>query len=224
MRIGARFNGPVGSANGGYAAGRLAAFLGDGPAEVTLRLPPPLERDLTVDGHDGAVELRDGDALVAEGRRLDGLDVEMPPPVSVEAARAAGAATPLREGHPFPTCFGCGPDRAEHDGLHCLCGPVQGRSDGVWAVGWVPEASARELVWAALDCPSAAPFLQPDRPLVLGRIAARVDRVPEPGEPLAVMSWALGEDGRKRASASALVDAGGRVLAAARATWIALRA
>ena len=39
VRIDRRFRGPADSANGGYAAGLLASFL-DGPAEVTLRLPP----------------------------------------------------------------------------------------------------------------------------------------------------------------------------------------
>lgn len=225
MRLAARFNGPPGSANGGYAAGRLAAELGAGPAEVTLCLPLPLERELDVRREDGAALLFDGDALVAEARAVDGLgDLAVPPPVSIDAARAAGAATPLREGHPFPTCFGCGPERPPDDGLHCLCGPVEGRPDGVWAVGWTPDEVAPELVWAALDCPSSAPVVVPGGPAhVLGRMAARIDRLPRVGEPLAVMSWALGADGRKKRSASAVVDAGGRVLAAARATWVELR-
>ena len=34
-----RYRGPMHSANGGYAAGLLAREV-DGPAEVTLRLPP----------------------------------------------------------------------------------------------------------------------------------------------------------------------------------------
>lgn len=42
-----RYCGPPNSANGGYAAGRLAAFV-DGTAEVTLRRPPPLDTALNV--------------------------------------------------------------------------------------------------------------------------------------------------------------------------------
>jgi hypothetical protein len=38
LTIGARFNGPDGSANGGYTCGRIAALMG-GNAEVTLRSP-----------------------------------------------------------------------------------------------------------------------------------------------------------------------------------------
>ena len=39
-----RFNGPEHSSNGGYACGSVAAFI-DGPAEVTLRVPPPLDTE-----------------------------------------------------------------------------------------------------------------------------------------------------------------------------------
>lgn len=38
-----RFRGPLTSGNGGYTCGLLAGIVG-GEAEVTLRLPPPLER------------------------------------------------------------------------------------------------------------------------------------------------------------------------------------
>jgi len=39
-----RFCGPSGSDNGGYACGRIAAYL-SGPVTVTLRRPPPLATD-----------------------------------------------------------------------------------------------------------------------------------------------------------------------------------
>ena len=41
LTVARRFCGPPGSGNGGYVCGLIAGFL-DGPAEVTLRLPPPL--------------------------------------------------------------------------------------------------------------------------------------------------------------------------------------
>ena len=43
-----RFCGPPDSANGGYAAGFIAACL-DGQAEITLRRPPPLARPMAVE-------------------------------------------------------------------------------------------------------------------------------------------------------------------------------
>jgi hypothetical protein len=187
---------------------------------VTLRLPPPLERELPVKRVREGVRLLHGAAVVAEARPLDGLELDVPPPVSIEAARAAGEATPLVEGHPFPTCFGCGPD---HDqGLHCLAGPVAGRDDDVWAVDWTPDEVSAAIVWAALDCPSSAPIAIPGAAHVLGRMAVRIDRLPEAGAPHAVISWPLRVDGRKKHAASALLDADGAVLAVARATWIEL--
>ena len=44
LLIPSALNGPADSANGGIAAGRLAALVAtDGPVTVTLRLPPPLD-------------------------------------------------------------------------------------------------------------------------------------------------------------------------------------
>ena len=64
--IASRFCGPPDSGNGGYVCGLIAGYL-DGPAEVTLRKPPPLETasDLERDG-DGSVRVRDGQTLIAE--------------------------------------------------------------------------------------------------------------------------------------------------------------
>ena len=59
--IDSRFRGPAASGNGGYTCGLVAACVGN-PAEVTLRLPPPLERPLRFDGR----RLWDDEALVAE--------------------------------------------------------------------------------------------------------------------------------------------------------------
>ena len=64
MIIPARFNGPPGSANGGYACGVFSEALGGG-FEVTLLVPPPLETQLDIVGD----ELRHGDLVVARARR-----------------------------------------------------------------------------------------------------------------------------------------------------------
>jgi hypothetical protein len=93
----------------------------------------------------------------------------------------------------------------------------------VWAVGWTPTEARFALVWSALDCPSSGPIAVPGVAHVLGRMAARVDRLPEVGAPHVVMAWPLGADGRKKHAASALLDADGAVLAVARAIWIELR-
>jgi hypothetical protein len=64
LRIGRRFRGPPGAANGGFASGSLAALLGGAvDVEVSLRRSVPLERPLEV-RHDGdAALLLDDDGL-----------------------------------------------------------------------------------------------------------------------------------------------------------------
>ena len=59
--------------------------------------------------------------------------------------------------------------------------------------------------------------------IVLGRMTARVHRVPEPGEQCVVTAWPLGEDGRKLFAGTALFAADGELLALARQVWIARR-
>ena len=65
VTIDRRYRGPLRSANGGYACGLLGSRVGAG-AEVTLRLPPPLERPLTIRRDGERLVLEDGDLLVAE--------------------------------------------------------------------------------------------------------------------------------------------------------------
>jgi hypothetical protein len=217
-----RFGGPPGAANGGYVAGTLA---GTGAAQVTIRRPVPVDVELRL--ADGRL-VDAGGELLAEAVPLGAAEVaeltalgEALPRLTIAEARAAGERTPLADGHPFPTCFGCGPDHP--DGLHCLAGPV-GR-DALAAVAFVAPQDTPPMVWAALDCPSSAPHTihAPGIPHVLGRIAG-VQLAPlAAGEPHAVVAKATGTDGaRRRYSVSAVLDAGGRTVAVARATWFAL--
>ena len=226
ITLGRRFCGPPDSANGGYTAGTLARFAG-GTAEVTLRRPPPLGRRLMVERIGTVFTLLDGSDLVAEAAPTT---VELDPcdPVPFDVAVEASRSSPFRDMtvHPFPTCFACGPAREHGDGLRLFAGRVAGTE--TFAAPWVPKEVDDEIVWAALDCPSCAViYLDDDRPPphVLGRIAARVDRLPEVGDRHVVMSWLLRREGRKVDSASAIFDdATGEVCAVARATWIRLAA
>lgn len=107
--IAPRFCGPPDSGNGGYVCGLIAGYL-DGPAEVTLRRPPPLETPLAVERDDhGSARVLDGQTLIAEATRSPGGPVpQLPDPVSVQQASSGGARSQLRihpELHPFPTCF-----------------------------------------------------------------------------------------------------------------------
>ena len=114
----------------------------------------------------------------------------------------------------------CGPERSPGDGLRIFAGRVAGRD--VFASSWVPDASLLrpEFLWAALDCPGGFAAGYPETKLLLGRLAARIERMPKEGERCVSMGWQLGAEGRKRYAGTALVS-GGEILARARATWIA---
>ena len=237
IQIDRRFNGPPDSANGGYTCGCVATALG-GPVEVSLRRPPPLERSLSVAVEGDEARLLDGDELVADGSRVEpGALGDPAVPVSVEDAReAATRSFYLEDAHPFPTCFVCGPRRADGDGLRIFAGPL-GAGGDLFAAPWVPPVGlaredgtvAPEVVWAALDCPSSAPGMNapgPDGrvlPIVLARLAAEVSAPVEAGAEHVVMSWEIERDGRKREAGAALYDRGGELLARARALWIELK-
>jgi hypothetical protein len=217
-----RYRGPDDSGNGGYTCGVVAALVG-GDAEVTLRLPPPLDTRLRVERSGADVRMLDGDRVVAEARPA-ALELEPPQPVPFEFAAELSAAAPADPQHPFPHCFVCGPAREPGDALRLQ--PVPADDDRVAAV-WVPteeQAGRRELVWAALDCPGAF-AVDPHFDggvSVLGRLHAHVAGAPAADEKCVVLGWPLGEDGRKRNAGTALFGAGGRLLGLARATWILL--
>jgi hypothetical protein len=228
-----RFRGPPRSGNGGYVCGLVGRFV-EGPAEVTLRLPPPLDTPLDVVRDGDELSLREGDREIARGRRIGPLTDVAPPP-SPGRARAELATAGYRGhvGHVFGGCFACGPDRAPGDGLRLFTGEV---TPGLVAAPWTPDASlveadadadglvAEAVVWAALDCPSywALPRAG-DVMAVLGRLSAEITRRPRAGEELVVAGWPLESSGRKHRSASALYDASGAVVARAVAVWIEVK-
>jgi hypothetical protein len=232
VRIERRYCGPPNSANGGYACGRLAACI-DGPAEVTLRQPPPLDTEMSVlAAADGAVELRLGDVLIAEAKPAS-LALAAPVAPGLEAARAAAARTFDASRHPLPACFVCGPQRKEGDGLRIHVGPVDAEDEGwqgLLAAPWTPDAGLAdaqgvvraEFVWAALDCPTAYACSSHEgmRIILLGRQALHLHRRPAAGAPCVVASRQTGHEGRKFFAESFLFDAAGDLLAECRTTWI----
>lgn len=211
----------------------MAQALGGGPAEVSLRSPPPLGLPLAVVRTGEALELRNGDTLVAEGRPAD-LELEPLDPVSLEQAERASQEGFERwsAGHPFRTCVVCGPDREPGDGFGIYPGPLAAEQ-GRFAAVWRPDPSLaengkvrEECVWAALDCPTSAPVVNfgAGPACVLARLAVKVEGAVQPERPYVIVSWPIEVDGRKRHSGAALFAEGGQLLAGARALWIELRA
>ena len=227
IRIPAQFNGPPDSGNGGYAAGCLAAFI-DGPAMVELRAPVPLETDLPVSETDTGLEIHHEGHLVM--RASHAMPQLAPPPFPGLTLAERGHETfPTAEEHGIPGCFVCGPLRKQGDGLCLFTGRLE--ETGTALDVWTPldvfgdgNGHVRpEIVWAALDCPSAFAIDDADNLMLLGRITARIDRLPPIGQPVIVVGWQARRDGRKHFAGTALFAEDGSLLAQADTLWIELK-
>jgi len=223
LRIDRRFHGPPASGNGGYASGRLAAFI-DGPAVVRLLVPPPLETPMDVRPIDGGVDLLHGDVRVATARQTEPPGGVPSPPGYAEAEAASHAYRGFRW-HPFPTCFVCGPERQLNDGLRIFAGPVPGTN--FVAAPWIPHASlgargvvSPEFVWAALDCPGAFSFESSEgTALLLGEIAATLIRPVRTGNRHIALGWEIDRKDRRHYTGTAIFTESGECVALARSTW-----
>jgi len=232
-----RFCGPPRSANGGYVCGLLAAHI-DGNAEITLLAPPPLGRPLDIVADEHGVELRMEETTLATGRRVR-IDIPEIPIVSLCEAQDAVRRSPYDESrHPLPMCFVCGPARVDGDGLRIIPSPVPPRPDyksGMLAAPWVPYSNlasedgavAAEFIWAALDCPTGYAGVGAQHlgmtgaeAILLGRMSARIERRPFPGDRCIIIAWPNGRDGRKLFATGALLSSDGKFLAVAQATWL----
>ena len=171
-----------------------------GAVEVTLRRPVPLATPLAVAEHgDGAVELSAGGELVMAARPVAAPD-GAPPVVDVAGARAAADPVAWADGHPFPTCFGCGPQRDPADAL-CLYRRGRGRRRplrgalGAGGVGGRRAASSRPSSSGRRWTARAPPRRRGRLPVVLGRFTVAFSPAPvRIGEEYVVESWL--EDGR----------------------------
>ena len=130
----------------------------------------------------------------------------------------------------FADCYVCSATRLDGLGAHFGALPSHPEMTGAVLIAdaTVPHDDgviALEIAWAALDCPSYTPPLWgAERPSLLARMTAEVLEPVALGEPIVVVGWTLGRDGRKHESATALLSADGRMLARSRALWIELRA
>ena len=227
FRVDARFSGPPGMANGGYAAGLLARHV-TGGARVRLEAPIPLDTELAIGpADDGGVELRRDGHVIARARGA-ALDLDVPtPPSSAEAAESSLRSVAHAD-HFYPHCFVCGTARDASDGLRIFAGPTT--ADGaVVAATWQPGPGldagdghvATEFLWAALDCPGYFAAQHDNRPMLLGQMTARIDRPVAVGEATVVIGWRTAEaSGRKHEVGTALFDASGALCGVAHGIWI----
>jgi hypothetical protein len=221
-----RFNGPLESGNGGYSAGVFAAQI-EGAAEVSLRSPIPLDTALeAVRDEDGAVQIFDGETLIAQVKPITELDVPVPPPVSLAQAREASQRYKSPREGLFSRCFVCGP--AREDSLGVFAGEVDGRE--LVASPWTPPAWTAnergevlpEFVWAVLDCPTYFAAHQGEgMPLsMLVKQATRIHAPIAAEEEHVVIAWPIEADGRKHHAGAAVLSTDGDVLGTCRAMLI----
>jgi acyl-coenzyme A thioesterase PaaI-like protein len=201
-----------------------------GTAEVTLRLPPPLETPIKVEERPGALVATSDGTLVMAAVPTE-IDASIPGMVSLAEAEDAASRFEGFHNHAFPSCFVCGPEREEGDGLRIFPGELDG---GAAAAPWRPHPDFAdptgvvhpEFVWAALDCPTgwAIFYSAPDAGLsLLGRLAARILRPVQVGKTYVAAAWPIGRDGRKHYATGAILSAEDEPCAVSRATWIELK-
>ncbi len=227
-----RFRGPATSANGGYVGGYLSRFI-EGPAEITLRAPPPLDQPLDVISTDGKVELRAGDTLLAEAMPATLDEVQVPAGPDLAGARAAREQAYSFGNSDFNECFTCSRNRTPDDALCLWAGPVAGRADHMHATPWHVHESlsdhegavAPEFVWAALDCPGVHALFANGvvgQYTLLGRMACEIRDRPQRGDTCIVASWPGATEGRKHFATTALFNQNGDLMAKARQIWISI--
>lgn len=235
VTIPAKYKGPPAIANGGYVCSLFAEYI-DGTADVMIKLPTPLDRELQIRSNgDGSFYLMDGDQVIIKAKP-GVIDLAVPDaPSYEEAVRAAQSSialkpTPYRHvtGHGIhPICFCCGADVSDGEGLKIHPGRVAGRN--MVAAPWTPapeygdaQGDVRpEFIWTALDCPGAYALweLTETKPGLLGRLIGRIERPLRCGEPCVVAAWPVGNDGRKLYAGAALFNAQGQIVGRTLATW-----
>jgi hypothetical protein len=231
ITIARQFCGPPNSGNGGYVCGVLAKDIA-GAATSVLRAPIPLDAELDLVLADGAVLMTDGaGALIGRGD-VARLELDIPPPPSLQAAERAMAGCIAHEQRVHPICFTCGVERDEGDGLRVFPGQVAGAPAGQVACIWTPHAAFAdadgltrgEVVWAALDCPGFFAWVAKEgrHGALLGTMTGEVIRRPRSGEPCIVSAWPLERDGRKEMAGVALFSVEGELLARAHQVWIVM--
>lgn len=230
--IGRQFNGPPSSANGGYASGVLAAGLVQagykGAVEASLHAPPPLDHPMQLGADNNRALLSDGDTKIGSAKAaVLSLDVpELP-----TAPEFIGAPKVGKDAFkPFDQCFVCGGARHAGDGL-CIEAEVVEGGGGLVGTPWQlhPNFAGENgeidptFIWSALDCPGYFACAYGEAAL-LARFTTEIFKPLKLGDDAMVYGWSLDDPAapksRKRRCGTAVVDAGGDLIAKAEGLWI----
>lgn len=230
ITIPSKIYGHPGIAFGGYVAGVLAAEA-PGGVKVDFRRPVPPGVELLFRSATDRATLGTPDEVFASAEPFE-VAIDIPSPPSWNEALEGVAAFETEADQQF--CFGCGPGRAEGDGLRLFTG-LSARGDLVTAT-WRPSKSfgdpncvhvATEFVWAALDCPGGwarKTLLGPETGRALtAYLAAVLLRPVKVSQCHVVFGWLIERSGRKTTVGSAIATEGGEVCAVAQALWLDAR-
>jgi len=232
--IGRQFNGPPTSANGGYASGVLAAGLikagYSGAVEASLHAPPPLDQTMQLGADSESALLSDGDTRIGSAKAVTlSLDV----PALPQAPKFIGAPKIGKDAfRPFDQCFVCGGARHAGDGLCIEAEVIEGEA-GLMGTSWQLHPNFADesdeidpaFIWSALDCPGYFACAYGEAAL-LGRLTAEIFKPLKLGADAVVYGWSLDDPSasksRKRRCGTAVVDAGGDLVAKAEGLWITI--
>jgi acyl-coenzyme A thioesterase PaaI-like protein len=227
VRLPSHWCGPDGIGQGGVTAGLLASELGEGPVEVRLHAPAPLDTDMVIrrDGDTARTLIAAPDRPIATARRVVAVDGTPPPALGLDDARRVTGA--LSHANVFGRCLICGHDR--DDSLRVWPGPRPDDQPGVAAAFDVRDATfvdrgalAPPFVFGALDCTSGFAVLRDNvgGVAITGTMQVQLhEPVPADG-PVIATARVAGRGGRTWRVDAALRSAGGGLLAHAHVVWV----
>jgi hypothetical protein len=226
-----RFTGIHGFVQGGYVCGVVASHL-SGTADISMKLPTPVEKALLLRCEGDLVQLFDEDRLLVEAKPGE-LSMQSPPVPDWETCAKASSGYPGHRFHFAPECFVCGTHVPDGRGLDIFPGPVPGSN--LYAAAWEPDANTPaakghvtgEVVWGVMDCISGWPVVErlpaPENGMLMGRFVGRVFRAPSVGQRCRLIGWVHASEGRKHSTSMCMVAENSEVMAQAQALWIALK-
>ncbi len=196
---------------------------------------------MVIKSNGSAYDVMSGETPVATATPAEPLETTLPSFSFEQAERASITGLEKREcSTVFRTCFVCGPDREEGDGLRLFADtPAEVIHDGTpqpVAVSWTPfvgfssdgENIDEAHTWAAMDCPSAMALNNDGSDLepllcLLGRFRNTILRTPKVNERCVVVAKMRHSEGRKFYSDVALFGHNEEVLACGLTTWISIK-
>ncbi|TGK18526.1 hypothetical protein [Leptospira stimsonii] len=221
IEINEKYCGPPKSGNGGYIAGIAAKPIQKDAAVIKIKSPGPLNETLyySLNSSTNGIKLlsKDADVVIAEAQEDPEFFMNVP---ELNSSILEDIQNPEEEylgfqRHPFPTCFVCGPQRKQEDGMRIFPAKIPDQVGFTHLHGdfWNPwkdlgDADGKirnEIVWAALDCPGgfAVSYVDPTM-IVLVKLRGRILESLFTEVPYAILSWEIGRNRRQRTPGTAI--------------------